>query len=169
MSFIPKNLPQYIPKNEERVASTYGVFHRALIAVLVIAISLWGGKIILYSTQESVHINAWAWLALGYIMIMYMSITLWTSQTTLTRVSLKQDWFWRKSVQIDQVSYVRFIRVIGWEWLISPRLLVRSGNGPFIAFYAASPDMWIEFQYWHDAFTSPANDAQPPTDSSTDL
>ena len=49
-------------------------------------------------------------------------------------------------MELRELAYGRLIRVRGLEWLIAPRLYVRTLTGKFTVFYAASPDMIREFE-----------------------
>jgi len=86
--------------------------------------------------------------ALSYGMLIYMTYILLTGKTTLTQTELRQDWFWQKSTPVNGITYVRFFRIPGWEWLIAPRLYVQSGTGPLRAYHAYGEQMWKEFDDW---------------------
>lgn len=140
----------YQVSGNELTAPAYGVGYRLMIAFIVIGLLGWGGKItwnLISADQTNSFFLTWIWLA--YFLIGYMGWVLFFSVTTLNRETLSQGWFWRKSIMIHQVSYVKFMRWRGLEWLIAPRLLVRTGGGgPMISFHAYSSEMWDEFEKW---------------------
>ena len=69
-----------------------------------------------------------------------------TSRTTLTAEELHQGWVWDKNMELGELAYGKLIRVRGLDWLIAPRLYVRTLLGKFAVFYAADPAMLAEFE-----------------------
>jgi len=49
-------------------------------------------------------------------------------------------------MELGELAYGKLIRVRGLDWLIAPRLYVRTLMGKFAVFYAASPAMVAEFE-----------------------
>ncbi len=72
--------------------------------------------------------------------------SIYRSKTTLTDAQLKQTWIWDKEVALPALVYAKLIRVKGFDWLIAPRLYVRTMMGKFMVFYAADKAMIDEFQ-----------------------
>ncbi len=72
--------------------------------------------------------------------------SIYRSKTTLTENTLKQTWIWDKEVALPELVYAKLIRFRGFDWLIAPRLYVRTMMGKFIVFYAADKAMIAEFQ-----------------------
>jgi hypothetical protein len=78
-----------------------------------------------------------------------MAYTWWhiqTSKTTLTSDELLQTWMWNKKMALGELAYGKLIRVRGFDWLIAPRLYVRTLMGKFAVFYAADGKMLDEFE-----------------------
>jgi hypothetical protein len=78
-----------------------------------------------------------------------MGWTLWNffrSKTTLTLQALHQSWIWDKQVALNDLAYAKLIRVNGLNWLIAPRLYVRTLDGKFSVFYAAGAPMITQFE-----------------------
>jgi len=72
--------------------------------------------------------------------------SIYRSKTTLTASTLKQTWIWDKEVALTELVYGKLIRFKGFDWLVAPRLYVRTMMGKFIVFYAADKAMITEFQ-----------------------
>ena len=45
-----------------------------------------------------------------------------------------------------ELAYGKLIHIRGFEWVIAPRVYVRTLTGKFAVFYAASPEMVAEFK-----------------------
>lgn len=85
-----------------------------------------------------------AWF-LGALVL--MSWTWWAivrSVTTLDARGLHQTWLWDKRMPFDDLAYARLVRVRGLEWLVAPRLYVRTLMGKFAVFYTADPRLAAE-------------------------
>lgn len=72
--------------------------------------------------------------------------SIYRSQTTLTASTLKQTWIWDKEVALTELVYAKLIRFKGFDWLVAPRLYVRTMMGKFTVFYAADRAMIADFQ-----------------------
>lgn len=92
---------------------------------------------------DGVSVNL-AWF-LGALAL--MAWTWWAivrSVTTLDGRGLHQTWLWDKRMAFDDLAYARLIRVRGLDWLVAPRLYVRTLLGKFAVFYAADPALTAE-------------------------
>lgn len=69
-----------------------------------------------------------------------------TGKTRLTSQELRQTWIWEKKVELRDLAYAKLIRVPGLDWLIAPRLYVRTLMGKFTVIYACDPAMIEEFK-----------------------
>jgi hypothetical protein len=112
------------------VAGTFGWF-----------IQLWmGGKV----SGGTVSILTWFLAALAM-----MGYTWWCIVRSVTRLdgqALAQTWVWDKKMELRELAYGKLIRVRGLEWLIAPRLYLRTLTGKFAVFYAADPRMIAQFE-----------------------
>ncbi len=68
-----------------------------------------------------------------------------TSRTSIGDQYIEQTWLWRKKVNIAEISQVKLISVRGLEWLMAPRLVVRTGFG-LTTFHAADPTVLHRFR-----------------------
>lgn len=112
------------------VAGTFGWF-----------IQLWlAGKV----SGGAVSILSWFLAALAM-----MGYTWWCIVRSVTRLdgqALTQSWVWNKKMELRELAYGKLIRVRGLEWLIAPRLYLRTLTGKFTVFYAADPRMIAQFE-----------------------
>jgi hypothetical protein len=90
--------------------------------------------------------NGLIWLLCGLALMLFTLVSIYRSKTTLTAHSLKQTWIWDKEVVLSELVYAKLIRVKGFDWLIAPRLYVRTMMGKFTVFYAADTVMIDAFQ-----------------------
>jgi hypothetical protein len=122
-----------------------------LLALLIVAASgswmyqLWStGRIA--SNQTLSPSNGLIWLICGWLLMLVTVVAIYRSKTTLTEHNLRQTWLWDKEVALGELVYAKLIRVRGLDWLIAPRLYVRTMMGKFTVFYAASPAMLLAFE-----------------------
>lgn len=86
------------------------------------------------------------WFMAGLTLMLYTWWHILRSTTRIAPDGLYQSWVWDKQMDMRELAYGKLIRVRGLEWLIAPRLYVRTLMGKFAVFYAASPEMVSEFE-----------------------
>lgn len=86
------------------------------------------------------------WFLAGLGLMLYTWWHILRSTTRIAADGLYQSWVWNKQMDMRELAYGKLIRVRGLEWLIAPRLYVRTLMGKFAVFYAASPEMIGEFE-----------------------
>ncbi len=86
------------------------------------------------------------WFIAGLLLVVYTWFCILRSTTRIDATGLHQTWVWDKHMELNELAYGKLIRVRGLDWLIAPRLYVRTLMGKFAVFYAASPDMVAEFE-----------------------
>ena len=86
------------------------------------------------------------WFIAGLLLMLYTWWNILSSVTCLGTQGLHQTWMWDKRMEFGDLAYGKLIRVRGFDWLIAPRLYVRTLMGKFAVFYAASPEMLREFE-----------------------
>ena len=130
-------------KSSPAFSKTFKVLATAIVAMLGIALfQVW---------RESQQTGSLLGVAGGWFLaaLLLMATTWWFILRSTTRIEegcLHQTWVWHKQMEIRDLAYGKLIRVRGLEWLIAPRLYVRSLMGKFSVFYAASPEMIAEFE-----------------------
>ncbi|MBS7807274.1 hypothetical protein [Variovorax sp. PCZ-1] len=90
------------------------------------------------------------WYLAALALLVYTLFCILTSVTTLSTSSLDQSFVWSKHVELNELAYVKLIRVPGLDWLIAPRLYCRTLLGKFSVFYACDPQMIAEFERLRD-------------------
>jgi hypothetical protein len=86
-----------------------------------------------------------SWFLAGLAMMVYTWWWVVRSRTRLDAQGLYQTWVWNKKMELRELAYGKLIRVPGLDWLIAPRLYVRTLMGKFAVFHAADPRMLAEF------------------------
>jgi hypothetical protein len=86
------------------------------------------------------------WFLTGLALMIYTFWCILRSRTVLDAHQIHQSWIWDKQVWLHELVYCKLIRIRKLEWLIAPRLYVRTVSGKWIAFYAADPHLWLDFE-----------------------
>ncbi|HEX7887994.1 MAG TPA: hypothetical protein VF522_01435 [Ramlibacter sp.] len=121
-----------------------------LIATAIVAGSAWW-MFQLWQSGKLAPAGSDAVVALGWPLaaLALMAYTWWHIQTSTTRLTaegLHQTWIWDKKMELRELAYGKLFRVRGLEWLIAPRLYVRTLLGKFAVFYTADREMLAEFE-----------------------
>ena len=88
-----------------------------------------------------------AWFGAGVALMLYTWWHIVSGHTTLdAQDGLRQSWVWEKRMDLRELAYGKLIRVRGLDWLIAPRLYVRTLMGKFAVFYAADATMIADFE-----------------------
>ena len=80
-------------------------------------------------------VRAAGWFILGWCLLAWTAWHVMQSRACLDAQGLHQTWIWDKHMAYDDLAYARLIRVRGLEWLMAPRLYVRTLVGKFAVFY----------------------------------
>lgn len=124
----------------------YSPGYKRLLVTLLLLLTAWGIRLALQEQTWQLNRDLILWALSGYALLLYMGATLLRSTTSVSSGALEQTWFWGKRVSRDQISYARFMRWPGLEWLVAPRLHVRTGMGPMVTFHGATPELWAAFE-----------------------
>lgn len=125
--------------------AAYSLPFKVLTTVVVFGAALWfvllwrEGKL---GTSDALG----TWFLAGLAMMLYTWWCIVSSVTTLDGEQLQQTWVWTKKMELRELAYAKLIRVRGLEWLIAPRIYVRTLLGKFQVFYASDPAMVSEFE-----------------------
>lgn len=139
----------FAPAGGERKAPAFSRFFRLLATGLVAGTASW--MVQLYAAGKLVPAGTSTATALGWPLaaLAILAYTWWhiqTSKTTLTAQTLHQTWIWDKKMELRELAYAKLIRVPGFDWLVAPRLYVRTLLGKFAVFYTADKAMLDEFE-----------------------
>lgn len=86
------------------------------------------------------------WFLAGLALMGWTWIAILRSRTRVDAQGLHQRWIWDKHMAFDDLAYAKLIRVPGLDWLIAPRLYVRTLMGKFNVFYGATPALVQDFE-----------------------
>ena len=137
------------PASGELRAPAFSRFFRTLAMLLVAGAASWMYHLWYIGRLVPVGASTMEAMGLPIAGLAILSCTFWfiqTSRTTLTSQSLHQSWMWDKKMELRELAYGKLIRVPGFEWLIAPRLYVRTLLGKIAVFYTADAAMLSEFE-----------------------
>lgn len=123
----------------------FSVAFKALASLLVFGCVAWFANLWLQG-QAAAGSAGFTWFLAALALMLYTWWCMVRSVTTLNAVELQQTWVWHKKMELRELAYGKLIRVRGLDWLIAPRLYVRTLLGKFAVFYAADPAMVAEFE-----------------------
>lgn len=86
-----------------------------------------------------------AWVAAGLALMAWTWWSVLRSRTRLTADAIEQRWIWDKRMPLADLAYCKLIRLPGLDWLVAPRVYVRTLSGKFAVFYGATPELLAEF------------------------
>ena len=137
------------PSGGTMKAPAFSRFFRLLATLLVAFTASWmyklwaAGKLVPEGTSTA---TALGWPLAALAILLYTWWYIQTSKTTLTSEGLHQSWMWDKKMELRELAYGKLIRVPGFDWLVAPRLYVRTLLGKFAVFYTADKAMLKEFE-----------------------
>ncbi|WP_053076696.1 hypothetical protein [Caenimonas sp. SL110] len=140
---------RFVPRVQPMRVRAFSLPFRLLATVMVFGIEVWmyvlwqAGQLSPPGLSTAAALG-WPLAAVGIMLYTWWHIV--TSRTTLTPTALHQSWMWDKKMELGELAYGKLIRVPGLDWLIAPRLYVRTLLGKFAVFYAADAAMLAEFE-----------------------
>jgi hypothetical protein len=138
---------RFVPGSGSPVeAAAFSPLFKLLATAIVGGCAVWLAQLLASGVLATTRTTGVVWFAAGLAM---MAWTWWHILRSRTRVStegLYQAWIWDKQMPFDDLAYGKLIRVRGLDWLIAPRLYVRTLMGKFMVFYGATPELVAEFE-----------------------
>jgi len=136
---------KFVPRAAGMSCPAFSIPFKALATVIVLAcaaafVQTW------LANRASGAAAGGGWFIAGLLLLLYTWWHMLRSRTWIDEQGLHQSWVWDKHMELRELAYGKLIRVRGLEWLIAPRLYVRTLMGKFTVFYAASPEMVTEFE-----------------------
>jgi hypothetical protein len=134
----PLSVPGFAfqPRHPEREVAAYSAPFRTLAWAVLLGLGVW-----MLSVQQAYGRNAAVWGAAAWVMMFWTVWNIQRSRTRLNTLGLQQTWIWNKHMAMADLAYAHLIRVRALDWLIAPRLYVRSLSGRFTVIYCADADM----------------------------
>ncbi len=118
-----------------------------LLATLIVGgCAFWLAQLWSVGALGSAKTGGLGWFIAGMALMAWTWFAILRSRTRLDAKGLYQRWIWDKQMALDDLAFGKLIRVRGLDWLIAPRLYVRTLVGKFAVFYAASPELIAEFE-----------------------
>ncbi|KAF1045257.1 hypothetical protein [Xylophilus sp.] len=85
------------------------------------------------------------WFGAALVLMGWTWIAILRSRTRVDAAAVSQRWIWHKRLELGDLAYAKVLRVRGLEWLVAPRLYLRTFSGRFAVFYAADAALLAEF------------------------
>ncbi len=137
---------RFTPTRPGQASAAYTLPFKLLSTLMVLAGSLWLGRLWQEGVLGSGGSSGLAWLLCGLVLMLYTGRHFLTSRNRLDETALHQSWIWDKHLELRELAYGKLIRVPGLEWLIAPRLYVRTLMGKFAVFYASDAALLADFE-----------------------
>ncbi|WP_394791584.1 hypothetical protein [Rhodoferax sp.] len=138
---------KFVPGNGSTVEdAAFSPLFKLLATAIVGGCAFWLTQLLTGGSLATTRTTGVVWFIAGLAM---MGWTWWHILRSRTRISadgLYQQWIWDKQMPFDDLAYGKLIRIPGLDWLIAPRLYVRTLMGKFMVFYGASPELVAEFE-----------------------
>ena len=154
MKTLPRALLQPDPAPTETFAleavsgPSFPVSVKIMATVMMFALLVFGSMTFLGPAKvPSPALVAGEWVFLVAVTVVigtgYWSIV--TGRTSCDGQTIEQTWLWRKKVSLADITQIKLIRVPGLNWLVVPRLVVRTGFG-LTTFHAGDPAVYSRFK-----------------------
>ncbi len=127
-------------------AAAFSPFFKAIACALVLGLAVWFARLWLDGKTPGGTVSIFTWFLAALVMLLYTVWHIVRGVTTLDSQQIQQTWVWHKKMDLRELAYGKIIRVRGLEWLIAPRIYVRTLMGKFAVFYSADPRMLAEFE-----------------------
>lgn len=124
----------------------FSSFFKLLAVALALGMTYWFARLWLDGKVAGGAVSILSWFLAALAMILFTVWHILRSFTTLDSAHIQQTWMWNKSMPLRELAYGKLIRVRGLEWLIAPRVYLRTLEGKFAVFYSADPAMIAEFE-----------------------
>jgi hypothetical protein len=95
-------------------------------------------------TADLEGLRSAGWFILGWGLLACTAWFVVVSRIRLDASGITQSWMWTKHFDFDDLAVAQLIRVRGLEWLIAPRLYVRTLAGKFSVFYVSDAAVLLE-------------------------
>lgn len=139
---------RFQPKPELIEGAAFSRSFQALTVLIVLGsgywlISLWQqGK---FGSDTGIEgLSAVGWFILAWALMAWTGWQVLQSRVRIDTEGIHQTWIWDKHMAFDDLAFAKLIRVRGLEWLVAPRLYVRTLVGKFAVFYVTDATVLAE-------------------------
>lgn len=134
----------FSPQGGSVEGPAFPVLVKCLAVLMAVGCGAWLAQLWITNQPEIHSRSAGLWFVAAQLMITCLAWFIVRSRTRLDATRLHQQWAGDKVMPLADLVFAKFIRVRGLEWLIAPRLYVRTLSGKFAVFYVASPEVRAE-------------------------
>ena len=124
----------------------FSTMFRVFAIAVVLGTALWMASLWTQGKVSGGAVSILTWFLAALAMLGYMCWLIVRSRTSLDTQEIRQTWAWEKKLELRELAYGKMIRIRGLDWLIAPRIYLRTLMGKFAVFYAADPAMVAEFE-----------------------
>ncbi len=124
----------------------FSPFFKLIACALAIGLAAWMMMLWREGKMPGGTVSILAWFLAALAMICFTVWHIVRGVTTLDAQYVQQTWMWQKKMELRELAYAKVFRVRGLEWLIAPRLYVRTLLGKFAVFHCADARMLAEFE-----------------------
>lgn len=137
----------FTPHILARKSRAYSLVFRLLSALLLVMCGVWGIALgFTHPNGFAVYGRGLVWIILAWLAMLWMGWHIWHSRTWFSVQGIHQSWIaGDRHVSWQELASVKLVRISGLDWLIAPRLFVRSLSGRLASFYTADAQMINEF------------------------
>ena len=89
-------------------------------------------------------LKASGWFILAWVLLAWTAWHVLQSRVRIDAEGIHQTWIWDKHMAFDDLAFAKLIRIRGLEWLVAPRLYVRTLVGKFAVFYVTDATVLAE-------------------------
>jgi len=126
--------------------SAFGPLFKALAWTMSLGLGAWTWRLgIDWRTSHG------AWVAVAWAMLVCIAWFIQNSRTRIDAQGIEQSWMWRRQVALRELALLKVMRVPGLEFLIAPRIYVRTLSGRFHFFYCHDQRLLEEFSRLSEA------------------
>ncbi len=137
---------QFRPTDGRVEGTAFSFFFKLLATGIVAGCAGWMVRLWMAGALGSARTTGTGWLIAGLVMMAWTWWSILRSRTRIDASGIHQRWVWDKHMPLEDLAYVKLMRVRGLEWLIAPRIYARSLLGKFAVFYGADAALVREFE-----------------------
>lgn len=128
-----------------KTGPSFPVTIKIIATLLMLCLLMLGVKVYLGSPNSHMRWELYigALLPIGVCFLGYVGIL--KSTTTITHEKIVQSWIFPKTVYLKDISQIKLIHMPHFEWVVIPRVIVRSNHGVQV-FQTAHPDVLAAFK-----------------------
>ena len=121
-------------------AQAFGPVFKALAWFILLSLLVWFWRLGIDLPTRQGALSAVVWAMMAFIVWHIQR-----SRILLDATTIEQTWMWQRRVTLRELAFVKVMRVRGLEFLIAPRIYVRTLGGTFSFFYCHDRAMLDEF------------------------